>query len=146
MTETLRQLVDRDLAAIENRDVDGVLACFAPHGELIDPHYPHPHMRGHAQIRYGLDWVLAGMQSMSFEVRGFFESADGTSAVAEAASRHVQTGGRVLEFTQLFIVDTADGLITRMESYLPYGPDGAGGFFLRLGNRGYRRRHPFPVE
>jgi len=146
MSETLRQLVDRDLAAIEQRDADAALACFATDGELIDPHYPHARMRGHAQIRYGLDWVFSGMQSMSFRVDGFHLSEDGVAAVAETTSRHVQTGGRVLEFRQVFVVDTADGLITRMESFLPYGPNGIGGFFLRLGTGSYRRRHPFPKD
>lgn len=142
MPDTVKDLIERDLRAVEDKDAEAALACFAGDGVLIDPHYPHPEMRGHREIRYGLDWVFTGMESLSFQPAGFLLSADGRSAAVEVESRHVQNGGRILEFTQVFAVDTRDGLISRMQSYLPYGPNGIGGFFLRMGARGYRRKHP----
>jgi len=128
----MRDLLERDLRAVESRDRQAVLDCFAPDGVLIDPHYPQPRMQGHAQIGAGLDWVFAGMASMRFDIVGFFESADGAGAAAEVESHHQLTGGRRIEFTQTFVVQTRDGLITRMQTYLPYGPPGMAGVVLGL--------------
>lgn len=143
-TETVPALINRAFHALESRDLEGALACFAADAVLIDHHYPYPEMRGLDEIRSGLEWGLAGMESMSFEPTTFFTSEDGHSVVVELATHHVQKGGGKLDFPQIFVVDTRDGLITRMQSYLPYGPNGFGGFMLRMIHRGYRLRHRKP--
>lgn len=134
-------LINRAFRALENRDLDALIACFASDGVLLDPHYPYPEMRGHEAIRTGLQWALDGMKSMNFAQKQFFNSDDKLSGVVELDTHHVQSSGRVLDYLQIFVVETQDGLITRMQSYLPYGPNGIGGFFLRMSHKSHRRKH-----
>lgn len=145
MPDSLPQLIERDLRAVERKDMHAVLDCFAPDGVLCDPHYPYPEMRGHAEIRYGLTWAFAGLETLGFSPRTLLVSDDGQAAAVEVDSRHVQVGGRVLEFRQVFVASARADKIERLESYLPYGPNGIGGFFLRRSTKKYRRRHPQPA-
>jgi hypothetical protein len=38
----------------------------------------------------------------------------------------------VLHFDQLFVIESRDGLITRLQAYVPYGPPGVAGLLTRL--------------
>lgn len=128
--------------ALESRDLDAVMKFFAEDAVLYDPHYPYSEMHGKDEIREGLEWAYAGMESMSFTPLRFFTSDDGASCVVELDTHHVPKAGRPLDFAQVFVVDTKDGAITSMRSYLPHGPNGFGGFMLRTMHKGFRRKHP----
>ncbi|KQV07013.1 nuclear transport factor 2 family protein [Leifsonia sp. Root112D2] len=135
MTAALKQLIDRNLEAVSAKDLDKAVAAFAVDGALIDPHYPIDRMQGHEQIAEGFRWVFAGMQQLGFTVERYFFADDGLTVSVEVLSNHVLKNGRPLEFRQVFVVETCDGLITRWQAYEPYGPHGVGGFFLGLGKR-----------
>lgn len=144
MTEpdaNVRELLQRNLDALMQKDKAGVLSCFAPDAVFIDPHYPYSEMRGTAEIAAGMEWVFTGMDRLGFTVIGSFTSDDGLSAALELDCSHVLVGGRALAFRQVLIAETADGLLTRVQAYEPYGPGGVAGFFMGIQNRRYRARH-----
>jgi len=62
----------------------------------------------------------------------YFESENGQRAAVETATHHVVKQGMKLNFPQVFIFETADGRITRMQAYEPYGPHRIMGLFLFL--------------
>jgi len=128
----LNDIAERLLAAVASKDLDAVLMFFAEDALFVDPHYPVPRMEGKQAIADGFRWAFAGLERMGFTIDRFFLSDDGTSAAAEVTTDHIVRGEMRLQFHQVFIVETRDGLITRLQSYVPYGPPGIGGLFLRL--------------
>ncbi|MDP3896886.1 MAG: nuclear transport factor 2 family protein [Mesorhizobium sp.] len=125
-----RDILERTFRALEARDKAAALAAFAPDALLFDPHYPQPRMQGLAEIAEGLDWGLSVMKQFGFRTVHFFGSEDGQSGAFEIDTNHVLNTGQALSFPQVFIVETKDGLITRLQAYEPYGPNGIGGLFL----------------
>jgi ketosteroid isomerase-like protein len=100
-------------------------------------------MVGKAAIADGLEWAFGTLDKLGFTPTNYFEAEDGNSAAIEMATAHRLPGGRPLDFSQTFIVETRDGRITRLQSYPPYGPGGIGGLLLglaRLQRRFARRR------
>ncbi len=143
MSEGTRIIVDRLFAAVQAKDIAAAMACFTEDGVCIDPHYPTPRMVGKAAIAEGLRWVFGAMEQLGFTPLNYFESEDKQSAAIEMATSHRLPGGRQLEFSQTFVIETRDGLVTRLQSYPPYGPGGIGGLVLglvRLQRRLVRRR------
>ncbi len=132
MTTELRSTVERAFDAVMKMDIDAVLPYFADACVLIDPHYPTPRMVGKAAIRDGLAWGFGAMQKMGFTITTYFEADNHTSAVIEVDTAHVLKQGMRLNFPQIFVIETKDGLITRMQAYEPYGPHGINGFVLSL--------------
>lgn len=130
MAESLRGLMERMFAAVEAKDLEGVLAFFTDDGVLFDPHYPTPKMVGKAAITDGLRWGFGTMKTFGFTIEKFYTGADGTSAAVEVASAHVLNAGMKLNFPQAFFMETRDGKITRLQAYEPYGPNGIGGVVL----------------
>ena len=128
----LRELVERTIKIVEKMDVDAVLALFAEDALFFDPHYPSPRMQGKAAIRAGLIWGFGSMQKMGFPITAYYESSDGKSAVVEVATAHVLQQGMKLNFPQVFVIDTRDGLVTRLQAFEPYGPHGIPGVALAL--------------
>ena len=132
MSEGTRIIVDRLFAAVQAKDVSAAMACFAEDGVCIDPHYPTPRMVGKAAIAEGLRWVFGTMEQLGFTPVNYFEAEDGQSAAIEMATSHRLPGGRQLEFSQTFVIERRDGLVTRLQSYPPYGPGGIDGLVLGL--------------
>jgi ketosteroid isomerase-like protein len=132
MTSPLRELTERCFAAVEAKNLNAALACFADDAVVIDPHYPSPGMVGKEEIADGLRWGFGGMKTFGFAIARYFESPDGQGAAVEMATHHVLPNGIHLEFPQTFILDVKDGLVTRLQAYEPYGPPGVVGIFLGL--------------
>lgn len=132
MAQPARDILEKTFRALEARDRAASLACFAPDAVLFDPHYPQPRMQGMAEIGEGLDWGLSVMKRFGFGVVHFFGSEDGLSGAVEVDTDHTLKSGQNLKFPQVFVVETKDGLITRLQAYEPYGPNGIGGMFLGL--------------
>jgi len=138
MDKFLHELITRTFAAVEAKDLDGMMSVFADDAVVIDPHFPTPQMQGKADITEGFRRAITGMRSFGYIIVNYFESENGQRAAVETATHHVVKQGMKLNFPQVFIFETADGLITRMQAYEPYGPHGIVGFFLffgRLKNR-----------
>lgn len=140
MTAALREIVERMFAAVESKQVAAVLSHFADNAVVIDPHYPTPQMHGKPAIADGLQWAFTTLQQMRFTVLNFCAADDGRCVAVETATAHTLPGGRQLQFTQTFMVEIENGLITRLQAYTPYGPNGVGGLFLALVR--LRRRLP----
>ena len=138
MNTPLRTLIERNFAAVEAKDLEAVLQCFAEDAVFIDPHYPSPVMIGKAAITDGLHWAFQGMKQFGFTVVSYGEWADGQHAAVEMATHHVLQTGMQLVFPQAFFIDAHNDLITRIQAYEPYGPSGLGG--LVLGVTRFQRR------
>lgn len=120
MQKLSREMMQEVLTKFEAKDVEGVVALFAPDGALIDPHYPQPMMQGHEAIRDGLEDAFMRLEQPGFTIRSAW--LDQESGVMEVATHHRLMGGIELDFPQVFVVEVQDGLIKRMQSYVPYPP------------------------
>ena len=129
MDTSLHDLIMRPFLAIEAKDLDALVSVFADDAVVIDPHFP-AQMQGRAAITEGFRGAIAGMQSFGYTIVNYFESENGQHAAVETATHHVIRYGIKLNFPQVFIFETANGHITRMQAYEPYGPHGIMGFLL----------------
>ena len=142
MDTSLHDLITRTFATVEAKDLDAMMSVFADDAVVIDPHFPTPHMQGKAAITEGFRGAITGMRSFGYTILNYCESENGQCAAVETATHHVVTRGIKLNFPQVFIFETAEGRITRIQAYEPYGPHGIMGVFLflaRLTNRFSRK-------
>ena len=123
-------LVTRTFTTLEGKNLGELLNLFADDAVLIDPHFPTTRMQGKATIRKGFQGAMSGMQSFGYTIVNYFESENGQCAAVETATHHVIKQGMKLNFPQVFIFEVADGHITRLQAYEPYGPHGVMGMFL----------------
>ncbi|MCB9452332.1 MAG: nuclear transport factor 2 family protein [Anaerolineaceae bacterium] len=130
MNEDNQKILDALIAAFMNKDLEASLALFADDAVVYDPHYPIPRMEGKPAIRQGFEWGLSNMEQPGFTVRHLW--GDDTSGAVEVDTHHVFKGGMALKFDQVFVYETRDGLITRLQSYVPYPPGGIGGLLARI--------------
>jgi ketosteroid isomerase-like protein len=128
----IHDLILHTFATIEAKDIEALLTVFADDAMLIDPHFPAIQMRGKAAIATGLREAVNGMQTFGYTIEHYFESENGRCAAVETATQHIIRGGKKLNFPQVFVFETANGCITRMQAYEPYGPHGIIGLFLSL--------------
>ncbi len=138
----LHNLITHIFATVEAKDLDAMMSVFAEDAIVIDPHFPTQRMQGKAAIMEGLRGAMAGMRSFGYTIVNYYESENGQGAAVETATHHIVKQGMKLNFPQVFIFDAADGRITRMQAYEPYGPHGITGTFLflaRLKNRFLRK-------
>jgi ketosteroid isomerase-like protein len=132
MENQAQSVMERMFRALERRDKADFMACVAEDAIFFDPHYPTPEMRGREAIDAGISWGLSMMKQFGFRTVHFFPGEGGLSGAFEIDTNHELKSGQKLSFPQVFIVETKDGLLTRMRAYEPYGPNGIGGFFLGL--------------
>lgn len=114
---SLYDLVTHTFATVEAKDLEAMMRVFADDAVVIDPHFPLPRMQGKAAIREGFRVAMSGMRSFGYTIVNYFESESGQSAAGETAPHHVMKQGMKLNFPQVFIFETADGCITRMQAY-----------------------------
>jgi ketosteroid isomerase-like protein len=136
----LYALITRTFAAVEAKDLEALMRLFADDAIVIDPHFPRPQMHGKAVITKGFREAIAGMRSFGYTIVNYFESEDGQRAAVETATHHVIKGGTKRNFPQVFIFETVEGRITRMQAYEPYGPHGIVGLFLFVARLKYAIR------
>ena len=115
-----RAAVEQLFAAFAAKDLDVVMALFAEDAVVFDPHYPTPLMAGKAAIRSGFEWAFVGLQQPGFTIRNFW--AGENNAAVEVDTHHVMMGGLELNFPQAFVLEWRDGLIGRLQAYVPYLP------------------------
>ena len=136
--ETLGHL----FAAFEAKDLETVLTFFATDAVVIDPHYPVVPMRGKPAIREGFAWAFRTLERPGFTPRHIW--LDGNSGAVEVETYHRLRGGLETKFPQVFVFETRNGLIIRLQAYTPYGPHGLQSLFLRL-VRLWRRLRRKPI-
>jgi ketosteroid isomerase-like protein len=125
-----RGMIDNLLNAFVSKDLEQVLAFFAEDALVYDPHYPVPEMKGKIAIRRGLEWGLGNMKKPGFLIRKCW--LDDNSAVIEVDTHHIFKGGMELKFPQIFVIETREGYVTRLQAYEPYPPPGIGGLLARI--------------
>jgi len=139
---SLHDLVIRTFAAVEAKDLEAMMSLFADDAVVIDPHFPTPQMQGKAVITEAFRGAMSGMRSFGYTIVNYCESENGQCAAVETATHHVLKQGMKRNFPQVFIFEVADGHITRLQAYEPYGPHGIMGVFLfvaRLTHRFLRK-------
>lgn len=126
MTDSPVAIVVEALRRFESQNVDGIVEMFAEDGAFIDPHYPPPvgpALTGRDAIREGLGWVFGMIKEPQLTVRRRYAGEAPGAAAVEVDTRHVMVDGTVVEFPQVFIGEVdGDGLLRRLQSYLPYPP------------------------
>lgn len=132
MDTHLSKLVRKHFNALESKDLKAVLGFYHDDVDLIDPHYPKVHMQGKDDVSKGLTWSFKTVKSFSFSMINYFENTHGTNASIEYDSKIELFNGKVFKFQQVFIVETKDGKINRLQAYEPYGPHGAHKVFLTV--------------
>ncbi|SRR5579884_2678604 len=138
----LHTLVIRTFATIEAKDLEAMMSLFADNAVVIDPHFPTAQMQGRAVITEAFREAMSGMRSFGYTIKNYCESENGRCAAVETATHHVLKQRMKRNFPQVFIFEVADGHITRLQAYEPYGPHGAIGVFLwiaRVTNRLLRK-------
>ena len=125
-------LVTRTFTALEAKDLSALMGLFAEDAVLIDPHFPAQTLRGTAAISQGFQTSIARTRSYGYQILNAFESKNGDRAAVEVKTHHVLQTGKHIEFSQVFVFETANGRITRLQAYEPYGPPGVVGFFIGL--------------
>ncbi len=139
---SLHDLVTRTFATVEAKDLEAMMSLFADDAVVIDPHFPRQQMQGKAAIRKAFREAMSGMQSFGYIIVNYCASENGQCAAVETATHHAVKQKMKLNFPQVFIFEVADGHITRLQAYEPYGPHGIMGvflFFARLTNRFLRK-------
>ncbi|GHO81911.1 hypothetical protein KSD_96820 [Ktedonobacter sp. SOSP1-85] len=134
----LHDLVRRTFATLEAKDLEAMIHLFAEDAVVIDPYFPTLQMQGKAAIKRGFQGAMSGMRTFGYTIVTYCESENGQCAAVETATHHVLKQGMKRDFPQVFIFEVANGAITRLQAYEPYGPHGILGMFLslaRLANR-----------
>jgi len=137
---SLHDLITRTFATLEAKDLEAMMSVFAEDAVVIDPHFPELRMQGKATIREGFQGAMAGMRSFGYTIVNYFESENGQCAAVETATHHVLKQGMKRNFPQVFIFEVADGHITRLQAYEPYGPQGIIGVFLARLKKRFTRK------
>ncbi len=130
MEQLTRELIDQVIDAFVNKDLEKIMTFFNEGAVLNDPHYPVQEMRGKTAIRKGLEWGLGNLVKPGFKIRHCW--IDGNKGAIEVDTDHVFKGGMNLRFLQVFIIESRDGKIERLQSFVPYPPPGIGGFLTKL--------------
>lgn len=125
-----RDQIDTLFAAFMSKDLKEVMGHFADDAVMIDPHYPQSVMHGRTEIERGLAWSFRNLEKPSFVIRQVWIESD--SACIEVATHHELKGGLVIHFDQVFIVETRDSKISRLQTYTPHAPSGIAGFVTRI--------------
>src|SRR5712691_8110099 len=111
----ISQLFQQLVTAFETRDLPAALSLFAHAAVMIDPHYPQSEMKGKAALTQGFTVVFSNIEKPGFTVRHLW--SDNDSGVVEVDTHHVVRGGMHVKFPQVFVIETRNGLITRLQAY-----------------------------
>ncbi len=126
------------LDAFMAKNVEAALGVFADDAVLIDPHYPEPRMKGRAAIERGLRWGLASLEKPGFSIR--HRAKAGEIEFFECDTKHKLAFGPTIAFDQVFVVETRDGKIIRLQAYEPYPAPGIAGVIRRASKLSWKLR------
>jgi len=138
MEQLTRERIDRLIDAFVNKDLETIMGFFNENAVLNDPHYPVQEMRGKTAIRKGLEWGLGNLVKPGFTIRHCW--IEGNTGAIEVDTNHVFKGGMKLRFMQVFIIESRNGKIDRLQSYVPYPPPGIGGLVTKLTRMAWKLR------
>ena len=124
MSGLTKEMIEGTFEAVMAKDIDRVMSMFADDAVFFDPHYPQQRMVGRAAIEQGIRWGLSSLEKLGFKIRNLWIDEAGDKAVVEIDTHHIIRGNMETKFDQVFVLEARDGKLTRMQSYVPYGPHG----------------------
>lgn len=110
--------------AVEAKNINAILDCYQDDVDFIDPHYPKVHMKGKEGVFKGLTWGFKSVKKFKFSLINYFENKEGTAASIEYDTSIELSNGKKLNYPQVFIIETKNGKISRLQAYETYGPHG----------------------
>jgi ketosteroid isomerase-like protein len=114
---TSRELAAELVRRLNQSDLDGAAALFAPDAELIFPRYaPRSVFRGEPQLREFVAWLTEVLPTHTLAVDRV--TATDTSATLEFETAGVSNRGIDFDNTGVLVVDTADDRIVALRVYL----------------------------
>lgn len=108
------QIVNRFIAAWEDRNVDAIMAFFAP--GAVYHNMPMPKLVGDEQIRGFIAQFLGGADSVKFEVLHSAENAVGT-VLNERVDRFLMKDGKKLAIEVTGVFEFTGGKIAAWRDY-----------------------------
>ena len=117
-------LVNSCFKAIEMKDIECLMDNFHTHSEIIDPHYPTPHMIGKDGISKGMLWGFQSLKQFKFTITHYYETENEENIAVEVSTEHELHSGKKINFQQMFCFEIKDKKIKKMQAYEPYGPHG----------------------
>ena len=127
-----KHLINNCFKAIETKDIERLMDNFHTKSEIIDPHYPVPHMKGKDEISEGLLWGFQSLKTFGFTITRYYETEDRENIAVEVLTEHELYTGKKLNFQQMFCFEIKDNKITKMQAYEPYGPHGMLNIILKI--------------
>lgn len=127
---TGREILEGMLQAFMAKDLAAVTGYIADDAVFYDPHYPQPRMVGKAAILQGVTWAMSSLEKPGFRIRQIW--LDGNSGAAQLDTHHVIKGKMETKFDQVFVFETRDGKLTRLQVYAPYAPHGIAGMISQV--------------
>lgn len=105
------------LRCLNQGDVDGAAALFAPDAELVFPRYaPRAVYRGQTQLREFVAWLAQALPRRTLAVGRI--SATEHSATVEFETAGVSSQGITFDNTGVLVIDVAAGRIGALRVYL----------------------------
>jgi ketosteroid isomerase-like protein len=123
MTVDTQTPIEKLVRAFAAKDLSQALDCFTEDALFFDPHYPQPQMQGKVAIQEGFQFAFGILKQPGFTVRHLW-TADNSGAL-EVDTNHVFQDGSEAHFPQVFVFETRDNLLTRLQAYVPYPPPAA---------------------
>lgn len=120
----LYKLIQTHFDAVEAKDIPAILKYYHDDIDFIDPHYPKIHMKGKKELIKGLTWGFKSVKTFKFSTLNYFENDDGTRASVEYETKIELANGKKLNYPQVFVIETKNGKICRLQAYETYGPHG----------------------
>lgn len=117
-------LVNSCFKAIEMKDIEYLMSKFHTISEIIDPHYPDPHMKGKDEIFKGMLWGFQSLRQFGFTITKYYETENGKNIAVEVSTEHELHSGKKIKFQQMFCFEIKENKIKKMQAYEPYGPHG----------------------
>ncbi len=111
---TNSEIVADFIAAWEAKDVDRIMAHFAPSATYHN--IPMPKLTGHDQIRPFIAGFLADAQTATFEIVHSAENANG-AVLNERVDTFLQKSGKTVRFEVMGVWELKGGKITAWRDY-----------------------------
>jgi len=114
---TSKDLALQLIRLLNEGDVDGAAALFAPDAELCFPRYaPRTVFRGDTQLREFIAWLSAAVPCRTMAIDRV--TATDTSATLEFETAGTSSTGHDFDNTGVMVVDVRAGLIQALRVYL----------------------------
>ena len=114
---TSKELAAELVRLLNERDIDGAAALFAPDAELCFPRYaPRTVYRGEPQLREFMGWFTAVLPTHIVAV-GRITATD-SSATVEFETAGVSSRGIDFDNTGVLVIDVAGGRISALRVYV----------------------------